>query len=212
MSIISRKNKREEIDEHDLPTEPLPRLVLAPFATHQPGDSLISPSQLSGGAPILPPMHNRWVAFLPAGPGRPKFEAYPTIPYSPVPPITDEKPFSQEQVSWQSPVFTTFLLRRIPFGVGMCFVGVQMLLLVRFIFKICQLAAALSWVNVVYLISDSILAPFHALLPPLTAAIFIRIEPYTLLALVCYGLCSRVIVHLLKLIFNTHFFEGTRVS
>jgi hypothetical protein len=43
------------------------------------------------------------------------------------------------------------------------------------------------------------------LLPPLTQAIFARIEPYTILAIVLYGLCSRMIVRLLKLLLRMRF-------
>ena len=82
----------------------------------------------------------------------------------------------------------------------MCFVGIQILLLVRFAFKLCDLTTTIPWVSFVYTLSDIVLLPLYALLPPLTQAIFTRIEPYTMLAIVLYGLFSRIIVHLLKVV------------
>lgn len=56
----------------------------------------------------------------------------------------------------------------------------------------------------VYKGSDIPLLPFQILLPPLHQGLFTRIEPYTLLAIVLYGLCSRIVVHILKMIIYAH--------
>jgi hypothetical protein len=86
----------------------------------------------------------------------------------------------------------------------MCFVGLQLLLLLRFTLKICHLATTLVWVNDVYVSSELALLPFHILLPPLHQELFTYVEPYTLLAVIVYGICSRILVHLLKIIVKAY--------
>ncbi|GLV56962.1 hypothetical protein KDH_38010 [Dictyobacter sp. S3.2.2.5] len=99
---------------------------------------------------------------------------------------------------------STLSLRLLPLEVGLCFVGIQILLLVRFVCKAWNLAPDGGWVGTVYQISDMALLPVQMLLPPLHQAFFTRIEPYTLLAIVLYGFCSRILVHILKMIIYAH--------
>ncbi|GHO84262.1 hypothetical protein KSZ_22680 [Dictyobacter formicarum] len=95
-------------------------------------------------------------------------------------------------------------LRLLPLEAGLCFVGIQFLLLMRFVCKVWNLAPDGGWVEVVYRSSDIMLLPFQILLPPLHQVLFTRIEPYTLLAVVLYGFCSRILVHILKMIVHAH--------
>jgi hypothetical protein len=200
MNIESRKKSMEALDHHDLPTEPQPLLIPTLFTENLPGQA--DPFDY---ATIPAPL-----AYVPSAstnfPGYPGVARTPDVVYA----GQDVSDSSIEEESKSTPPIV-WQLRRIipfglmPFGVGMCFVSIQCLLLVRFIAKICNLPTALPWVRTVYTLSDVVLLPLYALLPPLTQAIFARIEPYTILAIVLYGLCSRMIVRLLKLLLRMRF-------
>jgi hypothetical protein len=188
MGIGFYKKKVEAFDHHDLPTEPLPLLIPT-----LPTEILPGQAQSFDYAGIA--------ASSPFGPTLPaNIPGYPVASSVPVATNTyigaQNKP--AQRTGWQAVRLLPFWL--IPFGVGMCFVSIQILLLLRFAFKLCNLTVAISWVSLVYALSDIVLLPLYALLPPLTQAIFTRIEPYTILAIVLYGLCSRMIVHLLKVL------------
>ncbi|GER86710.1 hypothetical protein KDW_08720 [Dictyobacter vulcani] len=173
------RRKAEEIDEHDSPTEPVPRSasVLSGQGNQDKLPELYTtvPVPTSSGATFQPPstQHDR--------------PAYPLW-----------------QV-WRWPqLIPAFVLRLVPLGIGMCFVGLQLLLLLRFTLKIWHSATTLVWVNGVYASSELALLPFHILLPPLHQELFMYVEPYTLLAVIVYGICSRILVHLLKIIVKAY--------
>jgi hypothetical protein len=82
-----------------------------------------------------------------------------------------------------------------------CGLLIQVLLGLRFVGKLVGLTNQIAWVNVVYIFSDVLLMPFHAILPPLplNQPFFTRVEVYTLLAIVVYGLCARLLIGLIKI-------------
>ncbi|HLG77462.1 MAG TPA: hypothetical protein VKX46_13685, partial [Ktedonobacteraceae bacterium] len=90
----------------------------------------------------------------------------------------------------------------IPVSVGMLFVILQVLLLIRFGLRLVNIPVTQSsWVGLLYALTDIFVQPFHALwqqiaLPPLPA----NIEVYTLVAILAYGLFSRLLVRGLKII------------
>src|SRR5207248_8644674 len=90
--------------------------------------------------------------------------------------------------------------RPIPLFVGMFFVAVQFLLLISFIARINSLASYQQWLGIIYGISSIFLLPFRLLFEHVTLpfSLTIGVEVYTLLAILVYGLLSRLLVRLLK--------------
>ena len=92
----------------------------------------------------------------------------------------------------------------LPLAVGMCFVLMQMLLLVRFSLKLFDISSDIVWVGAVYGVSNVLVLPFRALFLQLGIPQFFTIETYTLLAIFVYGIVSRILVHTLKVLMKTH--------
>lgn len=200
MNIGSRKKSMEALDRHDLPTEPIPLLVPTLFTENLPGQ--VDPFDYA-----TVPASSPYVRKVPVKPdtlpGSPAAPGIPDATYIDQSPSEEAESGSASSMVWQARRFIPFGL--MPLGVGMCFVSIQILLVMRFTAKLCNLTTSLPWVRTVYALSDVVLLPLYALLPPLKQAIFTRIEPYTILAIVLYGLSSRVIVRLLKLLLRMTF-------
>jgi|GEM_PF-6937238 len=81
---------------------------------------------------------------------------------------------------------------------GIFFVAVQTLLLVRFLLHSVLPVPNAGWINVVNTISGIFDFPFHLLFLWLALPIPGVIELYTLLAIFCYGILSRLVARLYK--------------
>src|SRR5579859_7751320 len=201
-----RGKKADELDEHNQPTEPMPLIDPAAFdptISHGPGH-IVLPAPPSYGQSFSG-QHAPGAGFQ-----RPiQGGVYPMLP--PAPAITRKgKPAGGAEVL--PPGYApgpAHSVRRspVPALVGMCFVAVQLLLLLRFVLKIINPTTGLVWVSTVYRFSEPLVAPFrllwqqlHLQIPP---QILLSVEIYTLLAILGYGLVSRILVHLLKAIFNS---------
>ena len=181
----------EEIDEHNQPTEPMMPVVIAPFAPTQINGTAQSPAY-----PYLPPApvkKKKQDRYRPAGGAAPSSPA-PTFPASPVYPVLPVKPAKQAQRK-QNPI---------PALVGLFFVGVQLLLLVRFMLKLLNVSGNAKWLSLVYEISGLFVFPFRLLLQNTALSVPISVEVYTLLAILVYGLFSRILVRFLKALLNSH--------
>ncbi|GCF07857.1 hypothetical protein [Dictyobacter arantiisoli] len=193
MEISFRKKVPEATDEHDLPTEPVSPLT-DPSAPRS-GVASRSANEASNPVPSV-----SWQPFYAAPPA----QNYPILPTFPT---GDENENIQEQekssVIWQLGLHI-YVLKMLPLGVGCCFVALQLVLVTRFICKALLIDSAIPWINSVYGLSEIALLPFRALLPSLDQAFFLRVEPYTIVAIVCYGLCSRLLVRLLKMLIRIH--------
>jgi hypothetical protein len=140
-----------------------------------------------------------------------------------VPPATPIKPTNQGRrpTNGPTPVQPTNPKRSnkkrnslLPAFVGLFFVVVQLLLLVRFLLKFVGLMSNQPWTDTVYAVSEVFVWPWRILLQqiPLPASlnigvstllpISINVEIYTLLAVLAYGLFSRLLVRLLKVLLN----------
>lgn len=202
----SQKKNADEPDEHSAPTEPLLSVVeeTVPGSEIPPSEKLLpAPSpyeqpfphqqaqdatQLQGPSsppsvtvyPVLPPASTIQQGYRPAGSA------------TPLPP---QKSMGSVR-SGRSPI---------PLSVGMFFVAVQFLLLISFIARINGLAASQQWLGIIYGISSIFLLPFrllfeHVILP---FSLTIGVEVYTLLAILVYGLLSRLLVRLLKVLLRS---------
>jgi len=207
-----RRQQSQDMDEHDQPTEPVPKIILPPSSTTIPGgvwpfdDEVIPAPQpherpfpqqdVRGvphpGSPYRPP-ETPVYPYLPSAPAinqgyRPPGGAVPIQPEGPGPAIQSTQP------------------RRSPFPllVGLFFVAVQLLLLIRFVLRGFDLPGTTPWVGAVYAISNVFVQPFNILLPKITLPLPGNLEVYTLLAILLYGLLSRILVRFLKALLYSH--------
>ena len=189
----SQDSHFDETDEHDAPTEPMMPIAIAPFLRTQAG-STDQPAQY----PYLPPAQvkrNGHGGQRPPGGASPSpaSSASPTSAASPVYPVLPARPAKQAQ-----PKRST-----IPAFVGTFFVIVQLLLLVRFLMKLMSMPGNGGWVSIVYTISGLFVFPFRLLLQNMALSLPVSVEVFTLLAILVYGLFSRILVRFLKALLNS---------
>jgi hypothetical protein len=207
---------RKDIDEHDQPTEPMMPVWISPpsangvnetLATSKAGERAL-PGQVLPVRPAYrsPEMGTPVYPVLPPAPSkskkgtRPSGGALPT-PVSPASssyPVRPGKPNSSAEMAPVQP-------RRSPFPVfvGMFFVAVQLLLLVRFVLKLLGLTGNEAWVGLIYSISNIFILPFYVLFQSMNLPLANAFEIYTLLAILLYGFFSRILVRFLKALLNS---------
>ncbi len=191
---FGKKKDARVVDEHNQPTEPIPAVVPAPQMDTVPA-ALQTPVASMPSRPNASPPAN--------APNAPKFDAYPYHQPAAEQGVSAPNPV-KGGVADQMPVQKTrtrpFYFQFLPLGVGLVFVCVQLLLLVRFILRLFDVPIETTWISIVYALSNLPLLPFQAWLPPLSAFWPANIEIYTLLAVLVYGLISRLLVRLLKIV------------
>ena len=197
-------NDTTQIDEHDEPTEPMRRADVAAFVptipnTALPLDEEDVPSPKSTTHPFpsqyVQPASSLYGGFQGISASSP---AHPVVPVKPS--IPDENtpivPTPANHASQQKRVHS----RMIPLSVGMGFVALQTLLLLRFLLKIVNISSDTIWVGAVYGVSNVFVLPFRVLFLQLAMPQLFTVELYTLLAILVYGIVSRIVVHTLKLL------------
>jgi hypothetical protein len=203
----------EEFDEHNQPTEPMAQVILTPFSstTHAPGGTTI-PMPQPDEQPFPPQRSNGFLA--PGSSGRSKISpAYPFLPaapaYSrnnrppggvyPVQPANIEQPGQKRRTR---PRHSSF-----PALVGLLFVLVQLLLLVRVVLLLLGQPSSIWWVGLIYSISSVFVLPFRLLLQNVNVPLIAGTELYNyllvLLAILLYGLISRILVRFLKALLHS---------
>ncbi len=191
----------DELDEHNQPTEPLPPPNASPFAPTE-DDSFIPAPQ-----PYERPFPQQVVLPGPTG-GLPPGSAYPQLPPTSVAGGWERPPggvIPAVPATTQKPLRSTPRRSPWPILLGLFFVAVQLLLVVRFVLKLISWPANSGWVGIVYGVSEVFVWPFQLLWKSLTLPIPIpgALELFTLLAIVAYWLLSRILVHLLKAILRS---------
>ncbi len=183
----------DEIDEHDQPTEPMRPIVIAPFAPSQANGTAQPPAY-----PYLQPdptKKKRRNDHRPPGGSlaSPSSTVSPDSPNSPAYPVLPSRPVKKVQPR-QSPI---------PAFVGLFFVIVQLLLLVRFMLKLLSITGNTTWVSIIYTVSGLFVFPFRLLLQNISLSLPVSVEVFTLLAILVYGLFSRILVRFLKALLNS---------
>lgn len=205
-----------EFDEHNAPTEPL-RLFYPPAGSAGVADEMwmkvgpdgalpaptpvehpfprlniipASPSYQSPAAPVYPALPS-----IPASHRRkkgqlPPEDAYPNYPFYPPQPVQPAAPRARHRRH-----------SAIPSLVGLFFVAVQLLLLLRFLLTLINIQGNADWVTIVYSISSIFVLPIRLIISQhITLPFPIPVELYTLIAVLAYGLLSRILVSILKAI------------
>jgi hypothetical protein len=193
-----KKNGAQEIDEHNQTTEAFD-FGVSPYAPTVTGNRLPPDTPPIAMVRPVPPQQ---VAAQP-----PLIGAYPFLPPSPVrqngiaaTPVGD---VASSQASGTSTSGSQKLRKVFPALVGLCFVAVQLLLLASFALKVVGLWNNTLWANVLYLISDIFIWPLQALVHLLPVPFSIPSQIVALLAILLYGMISRIVVRCLKLLLHT---------
>ncbi len=194
------------IDEHDEPTEPLPRADIEAFVPTLP-NSVVPPSEQDVPSPKIDthPFPHRFIEEPLVRSNPPQMlvpnGVYPVLPAMPDV-VSNNVPSGSGTANSEAQgngVWRNIL----PLAVGMCFVAIQMLLLVRFSLKLLNISPDTLWAEAIYGVSNVFVLPFHALFLQLAVPQFFTVELYTLLAIVAYSIVSRIIVHTLKALLKT---------
>ena len=178
----------EDMDEHDQPTEPNLPVFLPPSSATAAGTPTNAGDAIPMPKPYEHPFPHEYIQNVapPNSPNSAPPSTYPVIPGSPVRTTTGQARRSL-----------------LPLFVGLFFVAVQFLLLLRFVLKLLPLARGIVWVELIYAISDLFVLPFRLLLAnilPISSAL----ELYTLIAILVYGLLSRILVRFLKVLLRSN--------
>ncbi|GAC1426447.1 MAG: hypothetical protein PVS3B3_12300 [Ktedonobacteraceae bacterium] len=198
------------IDEHDEPTEPMRRADVAAFVPTMP-DTVLSSNEEDVPAPKsstqpFPYHYVQPTSSIQDGsqytpPSSSLLPAKPNVSHenSPGGGILTVQPEVTSNNSQRKKVRTN----AIPIAIGMCFVALQTLLLLRFLLKIVGISSDNAWVGAVYEVSNVFVLPFRALFLQLAIPLLFTVELYTLLAIFAYGVVSRIVVHTLKALLRT---------
>ena len=189
---------QDNVDEHDAPTEPLMPVILTPAAATI-ADEMI-PTPMPHERPF--PVQQAAPPFFPYASARPSPAVYPVLPPAPVNIRGSGRPPGGSKRTVQA-IPAQVKHSSLPLFVGIFFVGVQLLLLVRFMLKLIALDGSTAWVGIVYAISGVFVLPFRLLLQNIGLPIPVAFEIYTLLAILMYGLLSRILVRFLKALLNS---------
>jgi hypothetical protein len=200
----SQSKNADELDEHSAPTEPLLPAVEETVPTGE-----VTPPVFPAPLPYEQPFPQQQAQGAPQQQGPyspPAVTVYPVLPPAPtiqqghrpagsVVPIQPQNPGHSAR-SGQSVV---------PMLVGVFFVTVQFLLLINFIAGLISLSPYQQWLQRIYEVSSIFLRPFHLLFEHITLPLSptVRVEVYTLLAILVYGLLSRLLVRLLKVLLRS---------
>ncbi|HEX4203067.1 MAG TPA: hypothetical protein VHZ51_02490 [Ktedonobacteraceae bacterium] len=193
-----QKKSSHNVDDYNDTTEPLP--------THEQTPFIPMPMAPQDQEPTLPAAQFGYPPTQQRGPVPQPAPAPPAYPYVSQPPDAQQQNMPGGQggaqagkVSQQSNPGR----HPIPLLIGLVFVYIQLLLLVRFVLKVIGLMIDQAWVNSIYGMSEPFITPFRALWQLVPIQLPAQVEMYTLLAVLIYGMCSRILVHVLKLFFRS---------
>ncbi|MDQ2887266.1 MAG: hypothetical protein M3Y39_14430 [Chloroflexota bacterium] len=181
----------EPVDEHNQPTEPID-FAISPVSPYAPTVTSDSPATIP--VPTRP---------LPPPPQAPLIGAYPYLPTPTRQGGYDSYAGNAPMPAGGSAPANTKRRRVFPLLVGLCFVGIQLVLLVRFVLTIATQWNDIAWVSIFYSVTALLIWPVQALLQQFSMQLAASVEISTLLAILAYGLLSRILVRCLKLILRS---------
>lgn len=213
---IPHNNGADEIDEHDMPTEPIPYEPVSPSApTISEGAGLPTDEAIPVPQPLEQPFPRQYVPIMPAQAGLPTAPGggvYPVLPAGPIRQqpqkgkrstggtVGGEKGQPQPPVDAQAMLATRSRRSSVPALVKLFFVVVRLLLAVYFVLTVLQRPGDVLWVEIVYALSPLFIWPVQALIGLIHLPFILWSPIYTLLAIVFYSVLSRILVSFLKAI------------
>jgi hypothetical protein len=213
---IPRDKGAEEIDEHDMPTEPIPYEPVPPSAPTV-SEGAISP--YDEVVPVPPPLEQPFPRqYIPVMPSQaapayvPGGGVYPVLPAPPAQQqrrkgkrstggtIGGEMGQSQPPNNAQSMRASQSRHSSVPTLVKLFFIAVRLLLAVQLVLTILRWPDNALWVSIVYALSPVFIWPVSILIAQIHLPFTLWQEIYTLLAIVFYSVLSRILVGFLKAI------------
>ena len=205
----SRKSRQDQIDEHDMPTEPLsdvpPMFFPIPDGYNSmPGGRTVNAPFSPNSSPSSPP-----TAYPYAQKPSSAREGYPHHPFLPANPVGGNYgawPTATAREPGSTRTRRTRKRRLLPALVGLFFFCVQMLLVVRFVVLLVGISRDITWIGIVTDVSEIFVFPFRMLwfqIPSVGTLLQANIELYTLIAVLIYGIISRLVVGILKLVLKS---------
>ena len=208
-----QENRFEPKDEHEQPTEPMSQVILAPFSspTFEPE---LAVDQVDIPAPRLderpfPKRGPNPIDVMYRQPATPP--VYPILPQAPTerrngrppggapPRIHPHRP---DKSVPRKPRRSSF-----PVLVRLFFFAVELVLLLSLLFPFFGLSGSNVWVGLVYAISAILMQPFHLLLENIRIPLIYGTKLYNdlliVVALLAYGLLSRILVRFLKALLHS---------
>lgn len=199
---IPQNNGSGEIDEHDLPTEPIPYEAVSP-AVSQGANSPYNEA-IPAPQPLEQPFPRQYIPVMPSQMAPPLPGAQPV---SPQPFVPGQKKGKYPPIGAGLPPVGAQPSRApqrrhssVPSLVKLFFVVVQLLLLMQFVLTILQWPNNAFWVSLVYILSPVFIWPVRLLIEQIHLPFSLWPQIYTLLAIVFYNILSRILVRLLKAI------------
>lgn len=199
----------EEIDEHDMPTEPISYEAISPSApTVSQGANPSYNGMVPTPQPLEQPFPRQHIPFIPAQVAPPG-GLYPAFPPAGVAPGQKKGKRSGSATpagEMSLPPKNTHTTRRssAPALVRWFFIAVRLLLLVQFVLTILHSLLHWQdnalWVSVVYILSPVFIWPVRILIQQIPLPFSLWPELYILLAIVFYTILSRTLVGIAKLI------------
>jgi hypothetical protein len=200
----SQSKNADELDEHSAPTEPLFSAVEETVPTGG-----VTPTAFPAPLPNEEPFPQQQEQSVPQqqGPSSPpSVTVYPVLPPAPTIQQGHRPAGSVVPVQPQNPGHSARSGQSvIPMLVGVFFVAVQFLLLISFVARLVSLSSYQQWLQGIYGVSSIFLLPFRLLFEHITLpfSLTVGVEVYTLLAILVYGLLSRLLVRLLKVLLRS---------
>lgn len=198
----SRNKSRNKIDEHEQPTEPMAIMEIAPFATtvdaavssvHQEREASRPRLSVAGRQP---PLYS------------PVTRAYPYLPSAPLIYTKKGRTYTARgKARTQAADMPRRANRRrgrrrwLPELLGVSCVAIQFVLLIRFLLKLIGMRG--DWISSIYTLSEPLVLPFQRLLQHIALPRPADVEVEALVAILVYGLFSRLAVRILRSALNT---------
>jgi hypothetical protein len=210
---IPQNNGAEEIDEHDMPTEPIAYEAVSPSSpTASQGATSSYNEAIPVPQPLEQPFPRQYVPVMPSQMAPPQAAGIGVYPVSPPPPVQGQKKgklspggvigsgIGQPPVDARSVRATQRRSSSVPALVKLFFIAVRILLLMQLVLEILHWPDNALWVSIVYVLSPVFIWPVRMLIQQISLPFSLWPEIYTLLAIVFYSLFSRILVRFLKAI------------
>src|SRR5437899_7000225 len=163
----SQHNSFEEMDEHDAPTDPMMPVFLPPSSATHADEMIPAPKPHERPfpyqhVPLATPTNSPY--------NQPQPSVYPVLPPAPasnkggkLPPgaAASTYPVLPDWPAQTTSPQTQSRRSSLPVFVGMLFVAVQFLLLVRFVLKLLALPGNTTWISLIYTVIDVFVLPFR---------------------------------------------------
>jgi hypothetical protein len=196
-------NKRpyDQIDKYNAPTEPLPDIpaMLFPASDQSNPVPAVPPPFLSHVDPMQSVVAYPYAQTSSAG-----AKNYPYYPSLPGPLPGANYGVWPGDAAWNARNTTRRHARwrwLLPASVGLFFLCIQLLLIARFGIRFLSLSPDITWVGIVTSVSEVFVNPFRELwfqLLSVGTLVPANMEVYTLVAILIYGILSRMLVGFLK--------------